>query len=99
MMMMMMKLKMLVISVRMLLVGLVVSVKVFDLLLNLQNDEILMQRSTSHVPNQAIRMNTFHQHPKRRINQKEDYFFCLRTNIDTIPTLLAILKAISKRVF
>jgi hypothetical protein len=71
---MMMKLKMLVILVMMLLVGLVILVRVFHLVLNLRNDEILMQHNTLHVPNQAIPMYTFHRHPKkkRRINQKEE---------------------------
>ncbi len=66
---------MLVILVMMLLEELEVSVKLFRSVLNLQNDEILMQHSTLHVPNQAIPMNTFHQYPNQRLNQKEDLFF------------------------
>ena len=34
------------------------------LVLYLQNDERSMQRNTSHVPNRAIPMNTFHRYPK-----------------------------------
>jgi hypothetical protein len=68
-------------------------------MLSLQNDEILMQHNTSHVPNQAIPMNTFLQHPIQKkwskIKKKRDLF----TNIDPMPTLLATLKAISKRFF
>jgi hypothetical protein len=75
-------------------------VKEFDLVLNLQNDEILMQHNTSHVPNPAIPMNTFPPHPsQKKPNKSKGRVFDLLTNIDTIPTLLAILKAISKRFF
>jgi len=70
MMMMMMNLKMLGknlmrIEVMMLLVVLALLVKWVDSILILQNDEISMQHNTSLVPNQAILMNTFPQHPKK----------------------------------
>ena len=85
----------------MLLVELALLVKLFHLMVILRNDEILMQHNTLHVPNRAIRMSTFHQHPKKKNNQIEIILHrsILLTNIDTIPTLLAILKAVSKRFF
>ena len=45
------------------------SVKWFHWMLTLQNDEILMQHNTLHVPNQAIPMNTFHQYPNWIVNE------------------------------
>jgi hypothetical protein len=74
-------------------------VKLFDWMLTLQNDEILMQHNTSHVPNQAIPMNTFLQHPTQKNKVKDKEKRDLFTNIDPMPTLLATLKAISKRFF
>lgn len=47
------------------------SVRDSDLELNFQNDGKSKQHNTSHVPNQAIPMNTFPQYPKEEILPSE----------------------------
>jgi hypothetical protein len=44
-------------------------------------------------------MNTFLQHPTQKNKVKDKEKRDLFTNIDPMPTLLATLKAISKRFF
>jgi len=52
-------------------------VNLVDYLLNLRNDEILTQHSTSHVPNQAIPMNTFLQRPRDSFEQNFNFIACV----------------------
>lgn len=59
------------ISVMMQLVEWEESVRDSDLELNFQNDGKSKQHNTSHVPNQAIPMNTFPQYPKEEILPSE----------------------------
>ncbi len=70
-----MRLKRTGIEARMWLEELVRLGKDLDQVSNFQNAEISMQHSTSHVPSQAIPMNTFHQHPEETEEIRWKIFF------------------------